>query len=407
MLHTKTYKNLILGILLFFAFEPFYNVQAQSQLDSLNANYKSEIALHPLGIFMSRINHNFQFTADAKKSISVQVSSGNVWLPKVNAYQLLNKEDVNYFQKLAWHEKAGPFDAANMPAKSIALEADGVIRSYQIAFNFPITTKQEFKINTRFYSLDNGKIPYSLFTSDQFIEWFHSNVAGGEDPFARKDYGLNKSKIQFKDENDQTFEMNNGDFIFSGIELSYYYYPTINYLKNHLLFTNIGLNFGLNTTKINPSFDLGINGSIIKKININPKQQLQFGGSLGLLRTKILKYGNGIQLHNNKFLFSSELSVNYIKTIGKNRLFTIGTSYFIQSPYNKKSDFDSIIIVGERITTHWHYAMSHLYRPLTANNFNITFVTKKLCLSAYFREDFLVDNAPDSQVGIGIKIFFN
>lgn len=366
--------------------------------------HSNSISLHPFGIFMSRVSHNFQLKSEEKSSIVINFSNGNIWLPYVKTYNPLNEADRISMKNTVWHKREGRFDTSNSPAKTSEFHADGVIRQYQIQFNIPISTEHELQASCRMFSLDKGKIPYALLTSDQFIEWFHSNIAGGEDPFARKAYGLNQAKIQYKDEKGKTLNLKNGDFVFSGIDLTYYYYPNIYFFKKKDIYMNIGLQIGANVTKINPSMDIGVNSTLIKRIKKN-NNEFFIGLSLSALRMKALNFGDGVQLSNKKYLHSAESHFKYVKRLSNRRYFSTAINWFIQSSYNKKSDFDYLVLTGERISTHWHYASSHLYKMLSAHTLTFSYGTRNIAYSMYLREDILVDNAPDIQTGLGIKLY--
>jgi hypothetical protein len=259
-------------------------------------------------------------------------------------------------------------------------------------------------INTRMFSLDPGNLPYSSLTSDQFIEWFHSHLMGGEDPFARKAYGYNHAGIHFTDQNGNVFEMHDGDFLFTGIDLSYYYYPDFKSFEKRNLYTSFGLQLGINVSDVNPSVDIGINPTLIRKVILNKRSEIHLGASLGVLRQKMLQFGEGVHLSNKNFLFSSEFLLDCILRFRKGRSVSFASSYWVQDSYYKHDDFNYMVLTGERISTHWNYAISHLYRPITANNLIITYFKGGFACSVYFREDLLVDNAPDLQTGVGVKI---
>jgi len=318
----------------------------------------------------------------------------------------LTEADKSAMRNIGWHERAYNYDTINTPSKTIGSLADGIIRLYQIKIVIPLSANQELKINTRMFSLDPGNSPYASLTSDKFIEWFHSNISGGEDPFARKAYGFNQAKISYTDKNGRTFNVDNGDFIFSGIDLSYSLYPNFKPLENRNIYTNFGLQLGININSINPGLDFGFNPSIIKKINFKHGNELRFGVSLGALRHSVFQPGDHVQLSNNMFLLSSEFLLGYVIPFKNSSYFSIATTYYIQNSYNKRSDFDDMVLVGKRIKSHWHYAVSHLYRTITANNLILTYSKGVFAISVYAREDLLVDNAPDVQTGVGIQMSF-
>lgn len=385
---------------------------SQTKNDSVKFNntdpsiFANRLSTHPFGIFISRINHNFRIAPAKKISFSINISNGNVWLPYVKAYFPLSETDRNAMQKFVWHEREGNFDKENTPSQTMEFHADGISRLYQLKLDIPLSAKHDFSITARAFSVDAGKVPYSLLTSDQFIEWYHSNLSRFEDPFARKVYGFDKVKIHYKDKNGKVLELKNGDFVFSGFEMSYYYYPAFKKLEKNKIFTNFGLQLGVNTTKINPNVDLGINYSIIKQFDLTTQRQIHFGISMAAVRQKVIRFGEGVQLSNTKYLLSTEFLLDYVIPLKRNRYLSLATTYNIQNSYNKKSEHDYYVLTGDRISTHWHYGISHLYRVLTANYFILTFAKGAFAFSVYAREDLLVDNAPDVQTGIGFKMSF-
>ncbi len=368
--------------------------------------YGNRLSTHPLGMLSSRTNHNFQTAAAEHISLTISLSSGNVWLPYVKAYQPLNEKDIKFISSYDWNDRDYFYDQENTPSESIEFQADGVFRFFQLNLNIPLSHKHELKINTRAFSLDQGKVPCSLLTSDRLIEWFHSNISGGEDPFARRVYGLDQAYMSYVDEKGRTLEIEKGQLTWSGFDLVYTHYPGFKGLEKHHIYASIGLQLGANVSRFNPSLDLGFNTSLVKSIEFNNSQQLRLGVSLSSFHQHLLAFGDGVQLRNKKSLLSSELLVNYIIPGKKEGYFSLAMSYYIQSSYNQREDFESLVLTGERIVSHWHYSISHLYKVLSANYLILSYAKGPVAYSVFIREDFSVDNAPDAQVGIGIKLNF-
>ena len=224
-------------------------VSAQSVTDNFRKNEienssdvikPNTLSTHPLGINVSRIDHNFKIRSPEKYSFSFEISSGNVFLPYVKSYELTNPADQEIAESIPWYNREFQFNLNEVPSKTSEFVADGVIRSYNFTFNLPLNTNHELSFGLRSYSLDKGKYPFSLVTSDESIEWFHSNIAGGEDPFSRRYYGMNKTGISYRDEDNDVLKVNDGDFKISGIQVNYFYYPKLEINKKH----NVYLNFG-------------------------------------------------------------------------------------------------------------------------------------------------------------------
>ncbi|MWB95394.1 hypothetical protein GON26_13575 [Flavobacterium sp. GA093] len=377
-----------------------FTTEIENSSDIIKPNILSN---HPFGIYISRLNHNFNVRSPDKYSFSFDFSSGNVVLPYVKAYELTDPNDQQKAESMAWHKREFEFDLTKVPANTKEFEADGVIRSYRFTFTLPITVHHELNFSLRMNSLDGGKYPYSIFTSDESIEWFHSNIAGGEDPFSRRYYGLNKAGISYKDETDKVLTMNNGDFIFSGIDINYNYYPKLEMNKKHI-YLNFGAQLGINTSRYNPVADFGISSSILKKMLIKNKNTLSFGASIGALRQHFLEYGDRVNISNNDFLYSFEGLIDYKVKLRNNNRISYGINYNVQTSYSNKKDLDHIILTGERINTHWQKTISHLYDTLEGWNFICTYSTRRFSYFVYLREDLNLDNAPDLQTGIGVKM---
>ena len=186
----------------------------------------------------------------------------------------------------------------------------------------------------------------------------------------------------------------------------YYYYPNIKMLEKIGFFTNIGLQTGINFSKVNRSLDLGLNASITKIFAFKKNNELRLAVSLGLMHTSLAKFSkSNVLLIQNRFLFSTEFNLEYVKHLKKSNYISLSFGYALQSPFNKKKDFEQIVLDGDRRSTHWHYTFSHLYRFTSANTLTFTYGTDYYAFWFYLRQDFLVDNAPDIQTGLGLKIY--
>ena len=168
----------------------------------------------------------------------------------------------------------------------------------------------------------------------------------------------------------------------------------------------MGFQLGVNVNKVNPSADVGLNPSLIRRFMLGRRNEIHLGIGLGLLKQQVIRFGEGVQISDNSFLFSSELMLKYILRLPDSKSISVATNYWIQNAYNRPHEFDYMVLKGERISTHWNYAISHLYRPITANSLIISYTKADFTFSVYFREDLLVDNAPDIQTGVGVQVKF-
>ena len=402
------YNALIIIVLSFISFasaqsikEDSLRFEIENDMDIIKPNLLSN---HPLGMYISRINHNFKVRSPEKYSFSFDVSSANVALPYVKSYELTNTIDREYAANFPWHDREYKFDLTSVPAQSKEFTADGVIRSYKFTFSLPLNMHHELTLGIRSYSLDKGKYPFSFFTSDESIEWFHSNIAGGEDPFSRRYYGLNQAKIAFRDENNRFINMNNGEFRIPGIEIYYFYYPQLEINKKQRIYLNFGTHLGINLSRFNPVADIGISSSAMKKILVKNKNLLTIGLSAGALRQRFLKYGDQVNFSNQIFLYSFEGLLDYKRKLKNHNFISYGINYSFQTSYETGKDFDHVILTGQRIKTHWQQTFSHLYKNLEGWTFICTYSVKQLSYYVSIREDLRLDNAPDIQTAVGIKM---
>ncbi len=400
------YINLLFSFLFIFIIS---QVKAQSILiDTFNngtqKKYVSDFELlstHPLGIFISRIDQNFQICPPKHIMIQFSIGNGNVWLPLVKAYRPEDPKVRDYMEKIIWHERWDKFNLQEMPSDSVQFEADGVIRMLKANIRFRISEKHELGMTIRSILFTKGKFPFSILTNDQIIESFHSGIAGGNDPFARKYYGYDKANLKYIDENGKSIELKNGDYMVPGVEAHYYYYPEFNCIRN--LYFNVGAHLGANISRYNPSLDFGLSTSALKIFTVSAKTDLCLGIGVNALRQHLIETGEIVSFSNQKYIFGAEGQFEYIKRLKDEKCITIAINYSIQRAYNDSKENNYQVLTGERISTHWHYALSHLYRPLETWNLIFSY-SKKYSFSLYIKEDFNVNNAPDVQTGLNLQI---
>jgi len=276
--------------------------------------------------------------------------------------------------------------------------ADGIFSSYYITFKSPLNNFFDLHTNIRATSLSGGKPPYSLLTSDECIEWFHSNIAGGHDAFGRKRTDYGNALLSYKDVNNNNLKFKNGDFIMSEISNYINYYPKLNYKK---FFFNLSALTSISRLKNTWYFDMGFSGSAIKKFKWN-KNYLDWGISSGILFPAIFQTHEVI-INNIDYLFSGETHLNYRITSKNSNAYILGINFHAQSNFHSMKERQYNVIYHEGVTSHDHYGVSHLNRWLNGWTILVGHDWKKTSISAFFREDFWVDNSPDAQVGWGFK----
>lgn len=405
--------RIIFVFLILFSFSLFADGQENKGDNFLNTSIGSTeiiqanlLGNHPLGIYLMRLESNFRIAPVAKKYLSIQLSSANVWNPRVTAYKPLLESDRIFLSTIPWHNREFSFDYNSIPTESLSLHADAVIKGLLLSFVMPLAKHQEIQINLRSYLYTKGKFPFSILSSDQFLEYFHSNIAGGEDPFARRVYGLDRVEMHFIDENEKVIEKTDGDFVIPGLEMHYTYFVPSSFLASRKVYFNIGAHLGINTTSYNPSSDIGISAAFIKQYELNQNQNIQMavGGSYSLPRW--FKWGEPVNINNTISNYTIDCQLSYRAILANKNKWEIGLHYHHQSPYQDPKELEGIILTGERISSHWHYAISHLYENLTVWSLIFNYSTSKYSLSVYASEDLKVNNAPDIQTGIQLSIPF-
>ncbi|RZN82248.1 MAG: hypothetical protein EVB11_09110 [Winogradskyella sp.] len=362
---------------------------------------------HHFGIFSSRIQQNFKIKPYQKTRFSFNYASGNNFQPFVETHLPRDPDVREALSQVIWFQRRFDFiDQETTPADYYNIVVDAVIKEFRVDITFPIAKKHELGINLRSYLITDGSYPFSFFTSDESIEWFHSNIAGGEDPFGRRFYGLNQVDYNYTDRNGNTLQLDNDDFFIGGIELNHHYYPNFEFSKTRNLSFNFGSHIGINMSKFNPSIDIGISANAIKKIKFKNKNELDFAAGASLLRKNIIDFDDVIDLGNNSFIATLEGDVEFTKYTNKGNYNAFGLNYQIQSRYNKKEEIDYYRLLGDfaSINAGWHNGVTRLYVPLSNWSLIYTHGRKDFKLSMYLKQDFSVNNAPDIQTGINISV---
>ena len=182
----------------------------------------SLLPIHHFGLFSARINQNFKVRAPQKSTLNFSLASANTFHPFVEMY--LPKDEITRaeMKKLTWFNRRFFVDQETTPADYSNIVIDAVFKNFRIDYNTKIGKNHELGISLRSYLVTKGKYPFSFFSSDETIEWFHSNVAGGEDPFGRKYYGLNQVNVEYQDKNGKILKLKEGQFILAGLELNHF-----------------------------------------------------------------------------------------------------------------------------------------------------------------------------------------
>ena len=361
----------------------------------------SILSSHPFGIFFSRLQGNFKTHATKHSMLTISLESANVWGPPVTTYIPKNEAIRKEAEKHNWDLRQYHFNVEELDAEIFQLQIDGVIKNIKANLAINLKKNKEIVIALRLAMLSNGKQPFSIFTSDTFIEDFHSKIAGGKDPFDRKTFQLNEAGITYTDRNGNTAKLKKNDVFISGIETTYYYYPE--WLTNKNYFINIGTHLGTNLSKYNTSIDLGVSINAVKKILFNNRNYSQIGASLGTLRKNALQLKkDNLIFGTNKYLAFFESALEYATISKKGTTHTIGLDFYIQTSFNKRKELNYIIPIRHpEVHDAWGIGTTNLYKNTNYWTLLYSF-TRKITTTFYIQQDLTVNNNPDIQTGVAV-----
>ncbi|WP_452228903.1 hypothetical protein [Lacinutrix sp. MEBiC02404] len=400
----KSFYLFIFTLVLF----PF--ITFSQQVDSIPTTIKngitkpSIVSSHPFGIFFSRLQGNFKTHATKKAVVNISLESANVWGPPVTTYVPNDEATRNEARKYDWDLAQYHFDVEDLDAETFQLQIDGVIKSIKANVAFNLSDNKELVVALRVAMLTNGEYPLSFFTSDKFIEDFHSKIAGGEDPFDRKVFKLNDAGIKYTDRNGNTAELEKNDVFLSGIETYYYYYPEWLINKNKSFFMNLGSHLGTNLSKYNTSIDLGVSVNAVKKIAFKNENYAQIGASLGSLRKNAINLKkDNVQFGTNNYVAFLESALEYNFISKKGSTHSIGLDFYIQTSLNKKKELDYIIPIRHPDAHDaWGTGTTNLYKNNNYWTLLYSF-TRKVTTTIYLQQDLTVNNNPDIQTGVSVS----
>ncbi len=357
---------------------------------------------NPLGLLFYRVPHNFKIHADSKSSLDINLSSGNVWGQQVTTFIPTDPSDRQRLENITFYDRIFDFDTINSPYESFSLGYDGVIKDLRVQLSIPLGRKYEISVSARSFYLTDGTFALDIFTSDEFIEGFHTNGLGGEDPFGRRLLGLGKAGISYTDRDGRQLEISNGDFVFSGIETAGYYY--MDNFASRQIYLNLGMHLGANVSEYNQSMDLGLSLAGVKDFVLKNNNHFYLGLGLNLLRKGMITFSDDQTDLGTSDLFGSfEGHIEYSIGNRKGANHSFGINYHIQTSYNEKSEEQYYVPFDPDRIKRWHEASRQLYKFPSFWSLIYSF-TKKIEFSVYLQQDMLVNNTPDIQTGMRIKI---
>jgi hypothetical protein len=353
------------------------------------------------------MTQNFKIHASTAPQLHLETQSGNNFHAPVQAFLPDDPSLRAQFADQIWYFRVFDFvDQETTPAQVMDIEIDAVYKVYRPALTLPLNDRNEIRIGLRAFQTLKGNFFDSPFTNDESIEWFHSNIAGGEDPFGRKFYGVNEVAVKYTDRNGKTLNMRAGDIILGGLELAHTYYPELQKWNERNLFFNLQSQIGWNTSAYNNSLDLGLGINAVKKYHLNTKSDLWFGLGYSVLYKNLIDGRDNLDLGNNRFLGSGEVMAQWTHQTSKGNQNIIGVNYQNQTSYFKKEEADYFHLKGDyaAINQGWHYGYTTLIENLSSWSLLYTHVRPKISYTIYVKEDLNVNNAPDVETGISVQI---
>ncbi|MGX1928044.1 hypothetical protein [Flagellimonas sp. 2504JD4-2] len=359
-------------------------------------------ATHPFGVLFYTVPHNFRARAEQVSSLNFQLSSGNIWGQPVTTFVPTLGIDRSQLTNLEFYSRGSQFNQDISPSESYTIAYDGVIKDFRITSTLPLSNKNDITITARSFLLTKGTFPFTTITGDRFIEFFHETIAGGDDPFGRELLGVDRAQIAYTDRNGNSLSIADGEFVFSGIETAFYHYPEL--LSKHHIYINLGAHLGTNLSQYNSSMDVGFSIAGLKEFQSSGSIQALFGLGLNVLRKGIISFQpNQADLGTSNFIGSFEGHFEVYKQTNNNGYHSIGLNYRIQTPYNHKKEEAYYVPTSQERIKRWHDASRQLYKYQSYWSLIYSF-TKKTVFSVYLQQDMLVNNAPDLQTGIRLKI---
>jgi hypothetical protein len=193
----------------------------------------------------------------------------------------------------------------------------------------------------------------------------------------------------------------------AGIELNHFYYPNFINLKKKNISVNFGSHLGINTSKNNPSIDIGVSGNILKKWNLKRNSEIRTAFGTSVLRKNTINFKDDlVSLGNNPFLGSLETMFEFTKYTRQRNYHSVSVNYQIQTAFNKRDEATYNQLVGkwEEIHSGWQNGFEKLYDYQSAWSWLYTYGRKNYSFTFYIKQDLLLNNSPDIQSGISVKI---
>ena len=398
---------LITAVTVFFSVSKMF---AQDELVQQKSIEKpSVLSTHVFGIFKGRLEGHFRTQPKNKFSLQLDHMSGNIWGQPVVNYIPTSEDLREHVRPAPWHVREFVVNREDedfqADTENFKIAYDGVIKGLKARLYVPFNSKNALQVELRSFIMTRGRLPFSGITGDNFIETFHSNIAGGEDPFQRREFGLNQAQISYTDREGRQMEIEPNEVFFGGVKLDYYHY--FEELLRYDVHLNLGLHSGINASPFNKSLDVGISANAFRNFRVGDHSYIQLGLSFGYLNLNSISFSReNIQMATRPGFLNLESIFTYNMINSKQNVHSFGVDFYIQSAYHSPSEYDYSILFRNPIATRsWHHSASHLYLNNNYWTFFYAF-TQNNSFRIYLQQDWLVNNVPDLQTGIGYVINF-
>lgn len=312
-------------------------------------------------------------------------------------------EATRFLSMHPWHKRDSIFQAMPRNYDSTVYSSDGVMRTFNMSVRFSVSSFSEIEITGRALWLTGGEQPTALITSDGFIEDFHSNIKGGEDPFGRKQYEYNEAEIFYLDRTGKSLHLKKGQVVMPGVQVNYHMYANNKELKKYRIQASAGLHLGFNIPAFSRSVDAGISGVLQKQFTSKGKHLYTIAAAGGLLRQQLWAANTHVDFARSKWLPSLESMFEYRQQKGRQHYWAFGLNFYYLGSYHPAGQFNDVTPIGNRYSSHWHLALTHLYR--NSQYWSLIYTLGRKCVwSIYMLQDFKVNNGPDFQTGIAVEL---
>ncbi|HCR89934.1 MAG TPA: hypothetical protein DIW50_05645 [Prolixibacteraceae bacterium] len=415
-------KNLFVALLLLVSFQSL----SAREKDTIPSIFKDDLLftevnpVHPFGIFT--LDHPFYIGTFNKKGskFTVGYSRGNNWHPQSTVYypEYLNTRQRIEVNSLYMTQRPYYFFLNQIPVEYKTFSSDGVLQNLSFTYLWQLGKKGSFIFKLNTHLLSGGTAAIHHLASDDFIEWFHDRV-GLHDNFGRYQYIFDRAHIAFKDENNESIRIDEGDTFLGTLDLHYYrpLWRTVNPASYHTF--QLGAHIALPLNKYYQKVAGGISGAFLYRKKFSPGFYADLGVDFQITHHSLVSLKETVNIIDHDFRSSAKsyLSFNFVSK--KDRVFYFGVmnnyqdsfldGYIFSHSQDKYDDLGVAFLQPGEVWEGFEVKEQFKHAKLTAASmyfFSVKsyifmgFKAAKGDFSFNVGEDyFSVNNAPDIQYG--------